>query len=378
MKIQHGGRAVLLASVFLLAACEAPEDAAVGEQSDTGGGVDSGSDSASGDTSDDAAIADTALDALPDATGEDGGSDSASDTAPLPDGSGEPDTASDTGSDTSPVPCSADADCPSLLCLLDAGATEGLCALPCGATSDCNEGGLCLTIPGSALLGACVAPDYCRDLDGDLAGSGPGCTGRDCDDSTIAIGPGLAEQCDGVDQDCDGAVDEEAGCSAAGDNCDVLLDCAAGLLCDAGVCLAPAVCGDGSQGGAEQCDDGNLETERCSYGAASCEVCDSSCALVAGATSRCGDGERNLPDEACDSGDSVDLNCAYGERSCLVCNAFCSLVEGQTSFCGDGLVSGAERCDDGNLEQTDGCGNDCSCGAGFHLTGTTCEVDVRS
>ena len=359
---------LLAFSLLALLSCDAPETAE--EQSDTGAPSDttSGTDAAL-DAEDDATLDDTA---------DAGGDGSAADTELTPDGSGEPDTASDAGADTSPVPCSADADCPSLLCLLDAGATEGACASPCSATSDCAEGDLCLTIPGSALLGACVALDYCRDLDGDLAGSGPGCSARDCNDGSSAIGPGIPEECDGVDQDCDGAVDEEAGCSAAGESCDVLLDCAVGLLCDAGLCLASAVCGDGSRGGAEQCDDGNVETERCLYGAASCEVCDSGCLLVAGVTSRCGDGERNLPDEACDSGDSVDLNCAYGERSCLVCNAFCSLVEGQTTFCGDGVASGAERCDDGNLEQTDGCGNDCSCSAGFHLTGTTCEVDVRS
>ena len=56
MKIQRGGRAILLATLVLLAACEAPEDSSVGQASDSGAGIDGESDSASDDASDDAAI----------------------------------------------------------------------------------------------------------------------------------------------------------------------------------------------------------------------------------------------------------------------------------------------------------------------------------
>ena len=47
-----------------------------------------------------------------------------------------------------------------------------------------------------------------RDEDGDGAGA---CL-TDCDDSSEAAAPGLAEVCDGRDNDCDGLVDDLAGC----------------------------------------------------------------------------------------------------------------------------------------------------------------------
>ena len=54
-----------------------------------------------------------------------------------------------------------------------------------------------------------VIPFNC-DLDGDGADD-PVCGGNDCDDTTAGIGPAAAEVCDGVDNNCNGAVDE--GCA---------------------------------------------------------------------------------------------------------------------------------------------------------------------
>ena len=58
-----------------------------------------------------------------------------------------------------------------------------------------------------ALRGAGLAP-VCEDLDGD--GYGPGCAlGPDCNESDPDVHPGAPERCNGLDEDCDGLHDED-------------------------------------------------------------------------------------------------------------------------------------------------------------------------
>ena len=63
------------------------------------------------------------------------------------------------------------------------------------------------------LLVACPPPlpDVEADNDGDRY-----TWGEDCDDDNNQINPGEVEVCDGVDNDCDGVIDEEDAIDAGG------------------------------------------------------------------------------------------------------------------------------------------------------------------
>ncbi len=66
--------------------------------------------------------------------------------------------------------------------------------------------------------GVCRPINTCVDVDGD--GYGPGCPNgpNDCDDNNPNINPAAIEVCDGVDNNCSGAVDDVPG---VGDTCSV-------------------------------------------------------------------------------------------------------------------------------------------------------------
>ena len=163
----------------------------------------------------------------------------------------------------------------------------------------------------------------------------------------------VPELCNGLDDDCDGIVDEGAQCRGLGASCTATADCGADLTCNAGLCRTQ--CGDGNLEAMEQCDEGNAITETCAYGEASCTVCDSLCQLVPGAISSCGDGTLNAPFEECDDSNLATEACAYGAASCTVCDPACKQVAGAPSLCGDGTTDPAhEQCDDGNTV-TDNC-----------------------
>ncbi|MEZ4381676.1 MAG: DUF4215 domain-containing protein [Nannocystaceae bacterium] len=103
----------------------------------------------------------------------------------------------------------------------------------------------------------------------------------------------------------------------------------------------PAVCGDGVQEGAEECDDANDDDE---------DDCTNACLLPV-----CGDGTLYKGVEQCDDGNDVDED---------ECPTTC-----EDAKCGDGFVyEGFEECDDGNDDDTDACVSTCAmatCGDGF-------------
>ena len=151
------------------------------------------------------------------------------------------------------APCAADLELPLTLTLTEAGGGtwEGSATLSItcrqdedadGAWSDddCDEAASD-TFPGAAETcddrdqdcdgavdeEASDAPTWFLDADGDGAGDpaaalasclppeGYVAAADDCDDADAGRGPLIAEQCDGLDQDCDGAVDEALDCDTA-------------------------------------------------------------------------------------------------------------------------------------------------------------------
>lgn len=73
----------------------------------------------------------------------------------------------------------------------------------------CAAGYLCLVVrnDGPDAVAVCVAPN-CTDVDGDGYGVGDACAGPDCNDCDVTVNAGAAETCNGVDDNCNGAIDE--------------------------------------------------------------------------------------------------------------------------------------------------------------------------
>jgi streptogramin lyase len=103
--------------------------------------------------------------------------------------------------------------------------------------------------PTDTDTGTTGAVEECYDEDGDGAFAGPDCDDPlgdlDCDDGDGDVYPGQVEDCDGVDNNCDGATDE--GCSC---NVDDVIPCYGGPDGTEGVGLCA--------GGAQVCENGEL------------------------------------------------------------------------------------------------------------------------
>lgn len=140
--------------------------------------------------------------------------------------------------------CKSDGTCEDgTICHLYATDTEdAFCTLKCASDEDCPQDGIsaCLSVTTpDGLVQICVPNDLCIDPDGDGYGSGPACKGRDCDQSDPNIHPGANEYCNGLDDNCNGLIDDSP--------VDVNMPCPTGQL---------GVCAEGwtmCQGGSSQC-----------------------------------------------------------------------------------------------------------------------------
>jgi hypothetical protein len=135
------------------------------------------------------------------------------------------DAGSDAGVDAAdddaglPPACIANNDCGGDLC------SPGVClAGQCSylPAPSCDDGDECTTDSCDPKSGQCMHQPVTLDLDGDgynaprpgYALGAPGSCGNDCDDTSAAAHPGGLEICDGVDNDCDGVIDNGATYSA--------------------------------------------------------------------------------------------------------------------------------------------------------------------
>lgn len=117
-------------------------------------------------------------------------------------------------SDEAPVICEQDTDCRGDDACKIRVCIYGLCQLD--RVVSCNDGNPCTDDSCSPVDGSCSntwrTPDEDRDghyapLSGMTTGSDGAC-GDDCNDASAAAYPGAPERCDGVDNDCNGIIDD--------------------------------------------------------------------------------------------------------------------------------------------------------------------------
>ena len=117
-------------------------------------------------------------------------------------------------------------------------------------------------------------------------------------------------------------------------------------------CTTVSICGDGSIGPGEQCDDNNLLNG---------DGCSSTCQIEI--IPRCGDNIIN-GNEVCDGTNLNSKTCQYFgyiNPNTLTCNPNCLgfNTAGCHAVCGNGNSEPGEGCDDGNLVNGDGCSSTC-------------------
>lgn len=143
----------------------------------------------------------------------------------------------------------------------------------------------------------------CGDTDNDrveACRAGDDLSTCDCDDERPEVYPGREELCDGLDNDCNGRIDEIslccAGCADVGDRGDI---CAESGECECSTAPGRAVCAEGQVCCGNGCSDISSDLNNCGFCGTACDESTDRC--TAGQC-RCGD------DGACDN----DRMCVAG------------------------------------------------------------------
>jgi hypothetical protein len=173
---------------------------------------------------------------------------------------------------------------------------------------------------------------------------------EDCDDSDAAVNPGAAELCNGIDDDCDGEIDEDDALDASTWYADADSD-GYGDAGDAGTlsCAAPS----GQVGNAEDCDD-------------------SDGAINPSATELC-DGVDNDCDGSTDEDDALDASTWYADADA---DGYGDPgAASQACSAPSGAVADATDCDDGDAAVNPGAAELCN-GIDDDCDGGTDEDDA--
>ncbi|MBM4346371.1 MAG: hypothetical protein FJ100_23595, partial [Deltaproteobacteria bacterium] len=275
-------------------------------------------------------------------------------------------------------PCATSADCASLgltgaSCVLH-GDQGAFCGVACAVAADCPGGYTCADAPTaegpsskqcvrasadpvcvcSAAASAKGLKTACGVTAIPAGGSAPvTCKGtRQCGKDGLGVclaAPATAETCNGLDDDCDGQIDEVAcddGLPCTKDSCDAKAGCShaptPGAPCDAdgSACTVGDQCAGGAcvAGAAIVCDDGKACTT-------------DACAPASGCTATNDDGKGCDADgDACTKGDA----CAGGacvKGAVVVCDdgnpCTADGCDGKTGKCAAVAVGGGVPCDDG-------------------------------